>query len=77
MTSGPVGCAILTPVAGKVSKYFSNFIIMILGILAGGITTSLMAKKLGLHYSAVRDWVEEYEKEGLNAFPGSSTLQES
>lgn len=36
-------------------------------ILAGEITTSLMAKELGVHYSTVRDWVKKYEKDGLNA----------
>lgn len=34
MMTGPVGCAIFTPIAGRVSKRFGNVNVMILGILA-------------------------------------------
>lgn len=44
-------------------------------ILAGETTISLMAKELGVHYSTVRDWVKEYEKDGSDAFPGSGNLK--
>lgn len=34
-----------------------------------------MVKELGVHYSTVRDWVKEYEKDELNAFLGSGNLK--
>ncbi|MEQ8197700.1 MAG: transposase [Clostridiaceae bacterium] len=44
-------------------------------IPVGETTRGLMAKELGVHYSTVRDWVKEYEKDGANAFPGSGNLK--
>lgn len=43
-------------------------------ILSGETTPSQMAKELNVHYSTVRDWVKEYEQDGLNTFPGSGNL---
>lgn len=44
-------------------------------ILAGESTTSTMAKEIGVHYTTVRDWVKEYERDNVNAFPGSGNLK--
>lgn len=44
-------------------------------ILAGEATFSSMAKELEVHYSTVRDWVNNYTKDGGNAFPGNGNLK--
>ncbi len=38
-------------------------------ILTGESTTCIMAKKLGIHYSTIRDLAKACEQDGVNAFP--------
>ncbi|MDQ7093373.1 MFS transporter [Desulfosporosinus sp. PR] len=67
MTTGPVGCAIFTPLAGKVAKRFGNPWVMILGILALGIGAFMMSS-LSLFSSAVRFAVLYFLFNGSLAF---------
>lgn len=34
-----------------------------------------MAKEISVHYTTDRDWVKEYERDNVNAFPGSGNLK--
>ena len=44
-------------------------------ILNGETTTAKMSRELELHYTTVRDWVQQYKQAGQNAFPGSGHLK--
>lgn len=57
----------------KFDKAFKEQVV--LRIMSGETTVSKMAQELGVHYSTVRDWVKYYEKDGVNAFPGSGNLK--
>ncbi|ALB45195.1 MFS transporter [Clostridium beijerinckii] len=52
MMTGPIGCAIFTPIAGRAAKRFGNFTVMIFGIFALCIGTLLMSM-MNLSSSAV------------------------
>lgn len=57
----------------KFDKAFKEQVV--LRILAEETTASESAKELGVHYSTVRDWVNNYQKDGANAFPGRGHLK--
>jgi transposase len=38
-------------------------------------TITKMAEELGVHYTTVRDWVRQYKRDGVDAFPGSGHLK--
>lgn len=38
-------------------------------------TTTKMADELGVHYTIVRDWVRQYKRDGVSAFPGNGHLK--
>jgi transposase len=38
-------------------------------------TITKMAEELDVHYTTVRDWVRQYKKDGVDAFPGSGHLK--
>jgi transposase len=44
-------------------------------IIDGETSISKMADELGVHYTTVRDWVRQYKRDGVNAFPGSGNLK--
>jgi transposase len=47
----------------------------VLQILSGERTASELATELGVHYTTLRDWVKNYQQDGVNAFPGSGNLK--
>lgn len=44
-------------------------------ILNEETTIGKMAEDLDLHYTTVRNWIRQYKKDGLGAFPGSGHLK--
>lgn len=44
-------------------------------ILSGERTVREMAEEIGVHYTTVRDWVQDYKCDGGNAFPGNGRLK--
>ncbi|HEY9062848.1 MAG TPA: transposase [Pseudobacteroides sp.] len=44
-------------------------------VIEDGRKKSHLAQELGLHYSTLNEWVKEYEKDSVNAFPGSGKLK--
>ncbi|HEY9061489.1 MAG TPA: transposase [Pseudobacteroides sp.] len=44
-------------------------------VIEDGRKKSDLAQELGLHYSTLNEWVKEYEKDGVNAFPVSGKLK--
>ncbi|EHI96825.1 drug resistance transporter, EmrB/QacA subfamily [Clostridium sp. DL-VIII] len=67
MMTGPIGCAIFTPIAGKAAERFGNFIVMILGILAMSLGSLWMAT-MGLSSSAVLIGIISFVFNGSLAF---------
>lgn len=67
MTVGPVGCALFTPVAGKLAERFGSFAVMKAGVLAFAVGTFCMST-LSLHASALRFIVTLFCFNGSLAF---------
>lgn len=57
----------------KFDKAFKEQVV--LQIMSGETTVSKMAEEIGVHYSTVRDWVQYFKQDGVNAFPGSGNLK--
>jgi transposase len=43
-------------------------------VLEQGMTASKVAKDLGVAHTSVRNWVLDYKKHGMGAFPGKGNL---